>query len=588
MTTSPEMKNEIGIAGRIKRRLELEMERQALLSIKERLDSLRCWTPAAQLSKVVDEPLSIVNGLEERLESKAIVAVVGGTGAGKSTLVNALCGKDGTVEEGHGRPTTRSVTALARTPGDANVLLEGFGVGELAVKHDLGFRFGDVVLVDTPDTDSSECAGYSGLLDRVLQRADALVCVFPAQDPKRRDNIVRLAEKVAKYQAEQVFIVLNQCDRIPEQELGDIRADFDRNIGKSWAKAGQVFLLSARSSLGKPDWSEGERPLHGTNEFDALCAAIAGLGGSHFADRRIDRARELRRETECAVRDYIRGCGDWDAVHGKLKEFEDGLVDRLVEQVADRLASRTGDLSALLYRNVSERWHGPIGTYLQLGLLVRSLASSLRYLNPLNWTGKAVARLKAALGGGRPEDGSSLDDSVSVDWDFVKGDVLKAWPGLGCSLVNDFRMSPDLLDGEKAVSFGDLEESLRRCWPRNLEAAIEKMAKAKSRPIAQVVAHLPLVAMAAMSLYEMLSSYLQGNYLVRDYYLHAGAILLLLWLLPSWLVQSRAGGSVAKIKGTMRKELESAKVNVRMLPVLQEIDVIKSLCEDASEGGAKG
>ena len=165
--------------------------------------------------------------MEERLEAKAVVAVVGGTGAGKSTLVNALCGKDATVKDGNSRPTTRCITALSRTVGDANVLLENLKAGEIEVRQDFGFRFHDVVIVDTPDTDSSECADYSNLLDRVLQRADALVCVFPAQDPKRRDNLVRLAEKVSKYQAEHVFLVLNQCDRINEGELDEIRKDFD-------------------------------------------------------------------------------------------------------------------------------------------------------------------------------------------------------------------------------------------------------------------------------------------------------------------------------------------------------------------------
>ena len=319
MTTNVESRN--AIVERAERRYRLENEKQALVSIKSRLDSLRFWTPAAKLSNVVEETLSVVDGLADRLEAKAVVAVVGGTGAGKSTLVNALCGKDGTVKDGNSRPTTRSITALARTVGDADVLLENLKPGEITVRQDFGFRFHDVVLVDTPDTDSSECADYSDLLDRVLQRADALVCVFPAQDPKRRDNLVRLAEKVSQYQAEHVFLVLNQCDRITEGELDEIRRDFEQNIRKSWTKTGRVFLVSARASLENPNWTDGERPLHGVNEFAALCSAIRELDGSRFADRRIERARELRRETERYVRDCICECGDWDALCDDLTKL---------------------------------------------------------------------------------------------------------------------------------------------------------------------------------------------------------------------------------------------------------------------------
>ena len=565
------------IACRAERRLRLEMEKQALLSIKKRLDSLRFWMPASGLSKLVEETLSFMDGLEERLEAKAIVAVVGGTGAGKSTLVNALCGRDGTVKEGNDRPTTREITALARTPGDADLLVESFSGDDLVVRHDMGFRFRDVVLVDTPDTDSAECANYSQLLDGVLQLADALICVFPAQDPKRRDNLVRLAGKVAKYQAEHVFLVLNQCDRITEQELEEIRADFEQNIKKSWAKTGKVFLLSARSSLEKPNWIEGERPLHAINEFESLCAAIEELDGSHFADARIARARELRLETEDAIRRSIRDYGDWDDVHGRIKEFEKGLVERLLEEESNRVVLRSGELSSLLYKSVARRWHGPIGMYLQFGLVVRALGSALRHLNPFNWVRHPAAAFHDVTGVKRTPEEFLLEDSVSFDWDSVKGAVLEGWAELGFDLVNKFGMSPDFLDGEKAVDFKDMEESLQRCWPRHLGKVIDRMSSARSRPIVQFIAHLPLVSVAVFSLYKMLMTFFQMKYLPHDYYPQWGVIMLLLWMLPSWAVQSRAGRLGANFTEKLKSEILSSKIDVQILPLLQDIETIMSL-----------
>ena len=579
MTANVEAKGDI--VERAERRFRLEREKRALVSIKDRLDSLRFWTPATQLSKVVEETLSVVDGLEERLETKAIVAVVGGTGAGKSTLVNALCGKDGTVEDGNSRPTTRRITALARTVGDANVLLESLKAGEIAVRQDFGFRFHDVVLVDTPDTDSSECADYSDLLDCVLQRADALVCVFPAQDPKRRDNLVRLAEKVSKYRAEHVFLVLNQCDRINEGELDEIRMDFEQNIRKSWTKTGKVFLVSARSSLESPNWPAGERPLHGVNEFGALCSAIKELDGSRFADMRIERARELRTETEKYIRERIGECGDWDAVCDGLKKFEERLVGKLAEQEADRLVSRAGDFSALLYRRTAERWHGPIGLYLQAGLFLGSVVSSLRYLNPFNWPKRVAAKFQGVLKKDSASEELLCDDSLAFDWDAVKGAVLEGWPEIGTTLVNEFKMSPDLIDAEKAVAMDDLEMALQRHWPRSLNAGIGKMAQSKSHPFVQFIAHLPLVAMLSWSFYELIDNYCRGNYLPPAYFQHLSAIVLLLWLLSSWLVRSLIARSSSKARNGMKRELVSSKVNASMLPVLRDIEIILSLREGA-------
>ena len=566
-----------GIASRAKRKLKLEAEKHALESIQKRLDSLRFWSPATQLSSVVGETISVIDELEERLEAKAIVAVVGGTGAGKSTLVNALCGKDGTVEEGFARPTTRNITALARTAGDADVLVAGFAAGEMSVKQDYGFRFHDVVLVDTPDTDSAECLDYSLLLDRVLQKADALICVFPAQDPKRRDNLMRLAQKVSKYQAEHVFLVLNQCDRIPEEDLAEIRADFEQNVRKSWTKTGKVFCVSARSSLEKTSWSEGEKPLHGINEFESLCSVIRELDGSHFADKRIERARELRKETEDAIHCFIHDCGDWDMIRAKLQGFESDLADKLIKQEADRLVSTAGGLSSLFYKDIAERWHGPIGLYLHAGLFFRSAVASLRYLNPLNWSGRAVSKLRDVFGKKSTAEESLVDDSISFEWNLIKGAALEQWPTIGPVLVNGFQMSPDLIDAEKAIAVGKLEESLRYYWPRSVSSAIDKIAKTKSGPLVQIIAHLPLVSIAAFSLYELLVSYFRHNYFPHDYYPHLCAILILLWLLPSWLVQSRAGGSGAKIREAVKKELLSTKCNANILPVLEDVDTILSL-----------
>jgi hypothetical protein len=104
------------------------------------------------------------------------------------------------------------------------------------------------------------------------------------------------------------------------------------------------------------------------------------------------------------------------------------------------------------------------------------------------------------------------------------------------------------------------------------------MAKAKSLPFWQIFWHLPLIAMSCWALWQMFWTYCEKNYLPHDFYPHLGFILLFLWLVPSWIVQSRAGGAGAKIKEMMKKELMQSEVKTRMFPVLQDVKTLKDLC----------
>lgn len=566
---------------RVERKIRLRNEKTRLKRLADRLNALQYWTPAPELAGEVADTVSRIDAMEEQLEAKAVVAVIGGTGVGKSTLVNALCGLDGTVAEGISRPTTRAIAAVARSSGDADVLVAHFAPGELTVLADSRFRFRDVVLVDTPDTDSAECSAWSELLDRVLRRADVLLCVFDAMDPKRKDNLDRLAREVSKFPAKHVFLVLNRCDRIPLEELGEIRADFLSNTANAWSRVFEKsFCVSARAALGEPHWSEGEQPLHGTNEFNALCDAIRSLSGAQFADRRIERARGLRRETEAIVRNAAAGCGDWAKLKDDLVEFEAGLTRKLVESASTRIGRTPGLLSSLIYDTVAERWTGPVGMYLGLGRRIRGFFSPLRMLNPLHWLDSAFSALRGGVSGRRSESDAVIPEIISFNWNQAKGFVSREWQSLAARLCNEFKLSAELIDGEKAVSFERLEKLLRDRLPWLYESALERVARRRSGFLVQSAANFPFVAVAAYSLYQLLSSYFAGVYLPREYYLQAGAILLLLWLLPSWCVQAWVKGAASAVSDTVRRELTGGNIEARVLSVLREVEVVESLSRE--------
>ena len=88
------------------------------------------WAPAARAQALVRRVLSRVETLRIRLEAPLVVATFGGTGTGKSSLVNALVGEE-CSESGRQRPTTRRPIVIAHPRTELEAL--GLPLGSLEV-----------------------------------------------------------------------------------------------------------------------------------------------------------------------------------------------------------------------------------------------------------------------------------------------------------------------------------------------------------------------------------------------------------------------------------------------------------------------
>jgi len=143
--------------------------------------------------------------------SAYVLALVGGTGVGKSSLLNALAG--GVVSAaGARRPTTDSPVAwVAESAREETApLLAWLDVRE--VRDHRNDAFADVAILDLPDVDSTT-PEHRARVDELLPRVDAVVWV--ADPEKYRDAVLHdeYLRRWAPRLARQV-VVLNKADRV--------------------------------------------------------------------------------------------------------------------------------------------------------------------------------------------------------------------------------------------------------------------------------------------------------------------------------------------------------------------------------------
>lgn len=182
----------------------------------------------------VDRARHLLNHAGARLRLSAahtVVALAGGTGSGKSSLFNALCGLDFS-RVGITRPTTSTAHACVWGSEGADELLGWLGVpprqrhsrtSELDRDHS---ELSGLILMDLPDHDSVR-AMHTAEADRLIGAADLLVWVLDPQ--KYADAAVhhRYLAEMSGYGAVTVA-VLNQVDRVEPDELEELLTDLRR------------------------------------------------------------------------------------------------------------------------------------------------------------------------------------------------------------------------------------------------------------------------------------------------------------------------------------------------------------------------
>ena len=377
----------------------------------------------------VEAARAVVRRAGERLGlgvEATVVALAGPTGAGKSTLFNALAGAHVSAA-GRLRPTTATATA-AMWGEEGGALVAWLEVPRRHRVEDGGLP--GLVLLDLPDFDSVEVS-HRLEVDRLIELVDVVVWVVDPQKYADASLHERYLRPLSAYD-ETMVVALNQADLLAPEALAACQADLRRLLTEDGLDGVPVLSVSA---VGDGDVDPLRRLL--AERVRARRAAVARLAADVTSA-----ARALR--TECGER----------------------ASERIPREDRDRLlAALAGAAGVPAVVRATARAHRRRGALATGWPLVRWV----RRLRP-----DPLRRLR--LGGERPDPGtrSSLPSPSPVARSQVAaatralaaragGDLPGPWPGLvrSAATAAEDRLA-DRLD--RAVAGADLHMRRPLWW----------------------------------------------------------------------------------------------------------------------------
>jgi len=233
---------------------------------------------AAQLSQFdtrTPEALLPNSGLGESATTRPlIVAFMGGTGVGKSSLLNRLAGK-AIAKAGIVRPTSREVTLFHHYSVAIQHLPEQLPLAKINISQHDDHAKKNIVWIDMPDFDSTEQSNKQ-LVFQWLPYIDVLIYVV-SPERYRDEKAWRLL--LAEGARHAWLFVFNQWDR---GQLAQYE-DFTQQLHKAGFVAPIIFKTACVEGLQ-------------ADEFGSLEASIVSLATEHIVEQLEQRGLQVRKD----------------------------------------------------------------------------------------------------------------------------------------------------------------------------------------------------------------------------------------------------------------------------------------------------
>lgn len=407
----------------------------------ELLDAVDLSLSRAQ-SVLPDRQLSPLASRAESLRAKRsyvgdvlVLAIAGGTGSGKSSVLNAIAGVE-VSSVSVLRPHTDH--PVGWIPATADETLRN-ALARLGVTRQVEqTMFPHLAIIDLPDMDSI-ASWHRQMVEDLLPRIDAVLWLFEPE--KYRDRVVHeefLAE-LYNYR-HQFFFALNQVDRLRERDIKPVLDDLEVALREDGFTDPLLFAIAAAPQSGPQIGLEELKAFLG-HQLDVKRTAVAktiidarnlvreigeNAGVWNAAplefDRRWSTARDqalkdltsthgpaAREEAICRLEDLVAALGtEVGRVYGDLlrsgfdRDRLEGVIDAAVHEVSGgRVESRTLDELGAELREIIWNRARLAATAVYAAIGADQLSDRVGQLARSGWSG---ARTVSASGSYRTEN----------------------------------------------------------------------------------------------------------------------------------------------------------------------------------------
>lgn len=380
---------------------------------------------------VLDPVAQTVRSVRDRagyLGATVVAAVAGGTGSGKSSLVNALA-HEVVTESGGMRPTTGIPMAwIPANPEPGLVrLLDDLGVEERTGQDMHPW----LALLDLPDTDSV-VVDHRHTVEALLPRVDLVLWVIDPEKYQDRVLHQRYLQPLAAYHRQFVF-VLNQIDRLDPDTVDALVADLSASLIADGIPDPEITAVAADPTVGPPigvdelvrrleEMVDVKRLVYDKLATD-LTEAAARLSAAPDLSGGVGFSERWGVVSRGAAQDLATG--DRRASEMRLNRFVDDLADEIAGGAGEALRSEVGPGVVGLAVEVAYESSGAYRT--------PPPPAAPRWVSPTRWVAMAVLAAAVFWGFDRLREGGSLV------WPLIV--VLAAaliWFGIG-SWTSSFR-----------------------------------------------------------------------------------------------------------------------------------------------------